>query len=71
LNEERATIIGVQQPGDPFLATETLPAVHLVGGVNILAILAPARMIGVYDAIAALAKFGERRRLARSRHAGH
>jgi hypothetical protein len=36
-----------------------------------LAILAPARIIGVYDAIAASAKFGERRRLARSRHAGH
>ena len=36
-----------------------------------LAILAPARIIGVDDAIAASAKFAERRRLARSRHAGH
>ena len=71
LNEERATIIGVQQPGDPFLDPEPLPAADLVGGLNVLAILAPARIIGVYDAIAALAKFGERRRLARSRHAGH
>jgi ketosteroid isomerase-like protein len=70
-NEERATIIGVQQPGDPFLDPEPLPAAHFVGGLNILAILAPARIIGVYDAIAASAKFGERRRLARSRHAGH
>ena len=51
LNEERATIIGVQQPGDPFLDPEPLPAAHLVGGLNILAILAPARIIGVYDAI--------------------
>src|SRR2546422_1941039 len=58
-NEERATIIGVQQPGDPFLDPEPLSAVHLVGGLNILAILAPARITGVYDAIAASAKFGE------------
>ncbi|MGX7675906.1 winged helix-turn-helix transcriptional regulator [Plantactinospora sp. DSM 117369] len=33
--------------------------------------LAPARIIGVYGAITASAKFGERRRLARSRHAGY
>jgi hypothetical protein len=50
-----------QQPSDPFLDPEPLPAAHLVGGLNILAILAPARIIGVYDAIAASAKFGERR----------
>jgi hypothetical protein len=31
-----------------------------------LAIFAPARIIGVYDAIATSAKLGERRRLARS-----
>src|ERR1044072_2939648 len=60
LNEERATIIGVQQPGDPFLDPEPLPAAHLGGGLNMLVILAPARIIGVYDAIAASAKFGER-----------
>jgi hypothetical protein len=35
-----------------------------VGGLDIPAILAPARLVGVYDAIAASAKFGERRRLA-------
>ena len=33
-----------------------------------LAILAPGRIVGVYDAIAASAEFGERRRLAGSRH---
>src|SRR5689334_23168075 len=71
LNEERASIIGVQQPGDLFLDPEPLPAVQIVGGLNILAILAPARIISVYDAITASAKFGKRRRLARSRHTGH
>src|SRR5205809_7129242 len=70
-NEERATIIGVQQPGDPFLDPEPLPAVQLVGGLNILAILAPARITGVYDAITASAKFGESRRLAGSRYPSH
>lgn len=55
-NEERATIIGFQQPDDPFLDPEPLPAVQLVGGLNILAILAPARITGVYDAITASAK---------------
>jgi hypothetical protein len=55
LNEERATIIGVQQHRDPFLDPEPLPPVQLVGGLNILPILAPARIIGVYDAIAASA----------------
>jgi hypothetical protein len=45
--------------------------VQLIEGLNILAILAPARFIGVHDAITASAKFGECRRLARSRHAGH
>ena len=58
-NEERATIIGVQQPGDPFLDPEPLPAVQLVGRLNIFAILAPARITGVHDAIAASGKFGE------------
>jgi hypothetical protein len=71
LNEEGATIIGVQQPGDPFLDPEPLPTVQLVGRLNILAILAPARIIGIHDAITPSAKFGERRRLARSRYAGH
>jgi hypothetical protein len=42
--------------------------VQHVGGLNILAILAPARITGVYDAITASAKFGESRRLAGSRH---
>src|SRR5256885_4468548 len=70
-NEERATIIGVQQPGDPFLDPEPLPALQLVGRLAILAILAilaPAQITGVYDAVTALAKFGESRRLAGSRH---
>src|SRR5256885_16674283 len=71
LNEERATIIGTQQPGDPFLDPEPLPAVQLVRELNIFAILAPPRVIGVNDAITAPAEFGERRRLARSRHAGY
>jgi hypothetical protein len=35
--------------------------VQLVGGLDILAILAPARIIGVDHAIAVSAKFGERR----------
>jgi hypothetical protein len=70
LNEERATIIQVQQSGDPSLDPEPLPAVQFVGGLDKRAILAPARIIGVYDAIAASAEFGERRRLARSRYAG-
>src|SRR5919108_5495102 len=56
LNEERATIIGVQQPGDLFLDPEPLPAVQLVGGLNIRATLAPTRISGIYDAIAASAK---------------
>src|SRR5204863_4674102 len=55
-NEERGTIIGAQQPADPFLDSEPLPAVQLVGSLNILAILAPARITGVYDAITASAK---------------
>src|SRR5215212_5508738 len=67
-NEERATIIGVQQPGDPFLDPEPLPAVQLVGGLDMLAILAPARITGVNDAITASAEFGGSRRLAGSRH---
>jgi hypothetical protein len=46
-NEKRATIIGVQQPGDPFLDPEPLPAMQLVGGLNILAILACARCAGM------------------------
>src|SRR5256885_4214842 len=70
-NEERATIIGVQQPGDPFLDPEPFPAVQLVGRLNVLVILAPARITGVYDAITASAKFGESRRLAGSRHPSH
>jgi hypothetical protein len=45
--------------------------VQLVGGLRKLAILAPARIIGVHDAMAESAEFGERRRLARSRHAGY
>jgi hypothetical protein len=45
--------------------------VQLVGRLNILAILAPARITGVYDAITASAKFDESRRLARPRHSGH
>src|SRR2546430_1897065 len=70
-NEERAIIIGVQQPGKPLLDPEPLPTVQLVGGLNILAILAPARITGVYDAITASAKFSESRRLAGSRHPSH
>ena len=58
-NEQRAIIIGVQQPGDLFLDPEPLSAVQLVGGLNVLAILAPARIVGVYDAITASAKFRE------------
>src|SRR2546429_3502298 len=41
-NEERATMLEVQPPGDPFLDPEPLPAVHLIGGLNILAILPPS-----------------------------
>src|SRR5437899_3633576 len=70
-NEERATIVGVQQPGDHFLDPEPLPAVQLVGGRNMLAILAPARITGVYHPITASTKFGESRPLAGSRYSSH
>jgi hypothetical protein len=59
-DEERATIVGVQQLGDPFLDPEPLPTVQLVGGINVLVILAPTRLIGLDDAIPTSAKFGER-----------
>src|SRR5205085_8076618 len=47
-NEERTTIIGVEQAGDPLLDPQPLSAVQLVGGLEVLAILAPARIVGVY-----------------------
>jgi hypothetical protein len=57
LNEEGATIIGVQQPGHPLLDPQPLRTAVLVRGLDPLA---PARIIGIYDAIPTSAKFGER-----------
>src|SRR5205814_2194778 len=70
-NEQRATIVDVQQRRHSFLDPEPLAAVQLVDGLKILVVVAPARIVGVDNAIAASAKFAERGRLACSRNAGH
>jgi hypothetical protein len=44
--------------------------VELVDGLCVRPVFAPARIVGVYDAKTAPAKFGKRRRLARSGHSG-